>query len=89
MTRYKRLHLVGLAALGCVSSLQFQLRLVPQQSPLIADNKPLVDSEALQASISSEKLLARAKDLYEIAKLGEEEYNHPTRVIGSKGTWFY
>jgi aminopeptidase Y len=45
----------------------------------------LVKTEALQASISSERLLARAKDLYEIAKLGEGEYNHPTRVIGSQG----
>ena len=26
-----------------------------------------------------------AKKMYEIAKLGEEEYNHPTRVIGSAG----
>ncbi|KAF2125190.1 aminopeptidase Y precursor [Dothidotthia symphoricarpi CBS 119687] len=29
--------------------------------------------------------MTRAKKLYEIAKLGEEEYNHPTRVIGSDG----
>lgn len=29
--------------------------------------------------------MARAKKMYEIAKLGEEEYNHPTRVIGSAG----
>lgn len=48
--------------------------------------KPLVDTEALQDAISADNLLARAKELYEIAKLGEEEYNHPTRVIGSDGT---
>ena len=47
--------------------------------------KPLVDSSALQDLISGDKLYARAKKLYEIAKLGEEEYNHPTRVIGSAG----
>ncbi|KAI1865762.1 hypothetical protein JX265_008085 [Neoarthrinium moseri] len=48
-------------------------------------SKPLVSTEALQHSIKSDNLLARAKDLYKIAKLGEDEYNHPTRVIGSEG----
>jgi aminopeptidase Y len=41
----------------------------------------------LQKSIKPENLEARAKDLYEIAKNGEEEYGHPTRVIGSEGTF--
>jgi len=45
----------------------------------------LVNSSELQDLISGDKLFARAKKLYEIAKLGEEEYNHPTRVIGSAG----
>jgi aminopeptidase Y len=49
------------------------------------DEKPLVDSEALQDLISGDRLMKRAKELFEIAKLGEEEYNHPTRVIGSDG----
>jgi aminopeptidase Y len=49
------------------------------------NHKPLVDTESLQAAIKSENLLARAKDLYKIAELGEPEYNHPTRVIGSAG----
>ncbi|TPX16536.1 uncharacterized protein E0L32_003830 [Thyridium curvatum] len=57
------------------------------QAPLGADvaasKKPLIDSEALQARIKVDNLLTRAEELYEIAKLGEEEYNHPTRVIGS------
>lgn len=50
-----------------------------------AASKPLIDSEALQARISSSNLKKRAEKLYEIAKLGEKEYNHPTRVIGSDG----
>ena len=29
--------------------------------------------------------MARAEKLYEIAKLSEDQYNHPTRVIGSAG----
>jgi aminopeptidase Y len=48
--------------------------------------KPLVNSTELQDLISGDRLLARAKKLYEVAKLGEDEYNHPTRVIGSAGT---
>jgi aminopeptidase Y len=31
-------------------------------------------------------LLDRAKVLYSLAERGIDEYNHPTRVIGSKGT---
>lgn len=67
------------------------------QVPLLSSNnqallghpsgsKPLVNSTELQDLISGDRLLTRAKKLYEIAKLGEEEYNHPTRVIGSAGT---
>ena len=47
--------------------------------------KPLVNSTELQDLISGDRLQARAKELYEIAKLGQDEYNHPTRVIGSAG----
>ncbi|KAF2396299.1 Zn-dependent exopeptidase [Trichodelitschia bisporula] len=46
---------------------------------------PLVDSEKLQALIKGDALLARAEKLYAIAQLSEDEYNHPTRVIGSEG----
>ncbi|KAF1998774.1 aminopeptidase-like protein Y [Amniculicola lignicola CBS 123094] len=49
------------------------------------ETKPLVDSSELQDLISGDRLMARAKKLYEIAKLGEPEFNHPTRVIGSDG----
>lgn len=48
-------------------------------------SKPLVDTEALQALINKSELKARANDLYEIAKKGEDEYGHPTRVIGGEG----
>ncbi|KAF2810460.1 Zn-dependent exopeptidase [Mytilinidion resinicola] len=67
-----------------VSALQ-----IPFLGPLIPQNaitkKPLVSSEAIQADISSKALLKRAKELFKIAELGIDEYNHPTRVIGSKG----
>jgi hypothetical protein len=56
----------------------------PQQ-PVPYVDKPLVDTTSLQATIHSENLLARAETLFEIAKLAEADYNHPTRVIGSKG----
>lgn len=46
---------------------------------------PLVDTEKLQSLISAFQLEERANVLYEIAKKGEDEYGHPTRVIGSKG----
>ncbi|GAB7348936.1 hypothetical protein MBLNU459_g7622t1 [Dothideomycetes sp. NU459] len=45
----------------------------------------LVSSSALQSDIVIENLLHRAKQLSKIADLGIDEYNHPTRVIGSKG----
>lgn len=48
-------------------------------------DKPLVNSTELQDLISGDRLMTRAKKLYDIAKLGEDEYNHPTRVIGSAG----
>jgi aminopeptidase Y len=57
------------------------------QAPLghPSGSKPMVNSTELQDLISGERLMIRANKLYEIAKLGEEEYNHPTRVIGSAG----
>ncbi|RYP79077.1 hypothetical protein DL771_000055 [Monosporascus sp. 5C6A] len=83
------MHVLGTvtAAFGCASALQFQKPLVTQEDLPSAGNldRPLVDSEELQAKITKDKLLVRAKELYEIAKLSEDEYNHPTRVIGSHG----
>lgn len=49
------------------------------------ETKPAINSTELQDLISGDRLMVRAKKLYEIAKLGEDEYNHPTRVIGSAG----
>ena len=61
---------------------------INSQAPLTGDNKKLlVDSVSLQDAIEAQSLLSRAKKLYEIAKLGEPEYNHPTRVIGSQGAF--
>ncbi|KAH6679978.1 peptidase family M28 [Plectosphaerella plurivora] len=89
------LRLAGLAALGVSVLVQAQ----DQQAPLVVDvdevaqpavtsgKKPLIDTEALQDLIKGDNLLERAKTLYEIAKLGQDEYNHPTRVIGSDGHW--
>lgn len=56
-----------------------------QAQPASTADKPLVDSEELQAAISADKLLARAKELFHIAELSRDEYNRPTRVIGSAG----
>ncbi|XRM36631.1 Aminopeptidase Y [Aspergillus tubingensis] len=50
-----------------------------------AGEKPLISSPLLQEQVKAENLLDRARQLYKIAELGEDEYNHPTRVIGSKG----
>lgn len=84
------LRLAAFAALGSVCALQIPLVHDSAQQTLVGpSHKPLVDSEALQAAIKAESLLARAEDLYKIAKLGENEYNHPTRVIGSAGESFH
>ncbi|KAK6835536.1 hypothetical protein RU639_002371 [Aspergillus parasiticus] len=61
-----------------------QLPLLQSQVPITSD-KELVSSSGLQSHVKAENLLKRAKELSKIADLGEEEYNHPTRVIGSKG----
>ena len=87
MTTLKTVALGALTVLGGVSALQDSLQrpLGVGNEQVAVKSKPVVDSEALQASINGDKLLARAKELYEIAKLSEDEYNHPTRVIGSQG----
>ncbi|PYH47027.1 Zn-dependent exopeptidase [Aspergillus saccharolyticus JOP 1030-1] len=74
------------ALLGPVGALQLPLfNAEASQSELSTSSKQLISSELLQEQVKAENLLKRAKELYEIAKLGEEEYQHPTRVIGSKG----
>lgn len=60
---------------------------IPQspQIPVAAGEKHLVSSDALQEQIDPASLLQRAKTLYHIAEQGIDEFNHPTRVIGSRG----
>ncbi|KAL1866662.1 hypothetical protein VTK73DRAFT_4565 [Phialemonium thermophilum] len=79
--------LAALAAVaGVGAALDYGAPDPESQAPLaVGGKRRLVSSELLQDAISGEKLFARAKELYEIAKLGEEEYNRPTRVIGSEG----
>lgn len=48
-------------------------------------SKPLIDTEALQDSISVDALFKRAEKFYKFAQSSEEDYGHPTRVIGSAG----
>ncbi|RDA92024.1 hypothetical protein CP533_0997 [Ophiocordyceps camponoti-saundersi (nom. inval.)] len=56
------------------------------QAPLTSlGGRSRVDPQELQDSISAENLKRRAEDLYEIAKRSEEDWGHPTRVIGSPG----
>ncbi|KAK4151628.1 hypothetical protein C8A00DRAFT_45203 [Chaetomidium leptoderma] len=88
----KHITIASLATLGAVSALGTnQKPLVdnaqpqPQISGDSSSARPLVNSEDLQATISTEALLKRAKRLFKIARLSEDEYNHPTRVIGSEG----
>ncbi|KAI1100238.1 Zn-dependent exopeptidase [Jackrogersella minutella] len=79
---------VLLAALCAVTASELQIPLLSQQEPLEPVNspaKPLIDTDKLQANINIENLVSRAKDLYNIAKLSEPEFGHPTRVIGSEG----
>jgi hypothetical protein len=75
------------ATIAGASALQIPFLSSLSQTPvqLSNDSKPLINSTALQDLISGDRLLTRAKKLFEIAKLGEIEYNHPTRVIGSAG----
>ncbi len=82
---------IALAA-AAVQALQVPLQ-KPVSSPEVDDvvyepqysKKSLVDSQTLQDLVDIKNLQRRAEKLYDIAKLSEEEYNHPTRVIGSRG----
>lgn len=80
---------LGLALLGEALASQQPLFASPASSQVpVIDGKELVSSESILGRIDANNLLKRAKKLYSIAELGEEEYNHPTRVIGSKGTYY-
>lgn len=83
--------MVFIQTLGALALLGFSVQ--AQQHPLVQtdpqdavfDSKRLVDSDALQAKIHGDNLLARAEDLYKLAELSIHDYNRPTRVIGSAG----
>lgn len=80
------LPLIALAALAAAIPTQDILRESSNeaQAPLAA-KKDVVSSDAVQELITAAGLKKRAEDLYEIAKKSLDEYNHPTRVIGSEG----
>lgn len=83
-------HLIFSTISSLVAASVIQHPLVdPADSQALINTKPLVSSNVIQGDISSNKLLERAKHLYELAELAAEEYNHPTRVIGSKGKLRY
>lgn len=77
---------VALALLGEASAIQLPLSLpkIPHIPNAVTERK-LVDSASLQERIDPDNLLARAKALFEVAGASVDEYNHPTRVIGSEG----
>ncbi|QDS77391.1 hypothetical protein FKW77_006069 [Venturia effusa] len=99
MAGLRSMCLAALAAYSATASpLQDPTPIIPPvpgpTSPSSSLQKPIIDTKALQATIQSENLLARAKTLSQIAKLSEDEYGHPTRVIGSAGhietmNWIY
>jgi hypothetical protein len=80
---YRLLSLVGISSVVAASAIQQPLHEPASQTPI--NTKELVSSTTLEAHITQKNLLERAKHLFKIAELGAEEYNHPTRVIGSKG----
>lgn len=81
---------VSLGLIGGISALGIPLPETLEQQTLAGDvQKELVSSSGLQDQIHVSNLLDRAKTLYSIAERGIDEYNHPTRVIGSKGTSEY
>lgn len=82
------IHLLCTAFALTAEGAALQLPLFGASEPQIpVAGKELISSSALQSQIDVGKLLNRAKHLYSIAELGSDEYNHPTRVIGSKGSF--
>lgn len=75
-------------ALGEASAFQLPLFHKSQQAPISVAGRDLVSSTALQDRIDPDNLLGRAKELYHIAEAAVDEYNHPTRVIGSQGMFY-
>ena len=82
---------LAVASVLAVASAQLQVPIVNMDdfktgsASAAGGDRPLVDSERLQELINTDNLLKRANELYAIAELSHDEYNHPTRVIGSLG----
>ena len=83
----KLLSLAGSAGLAAAAAFDAQIPLAQEPVDVVpaSGDANLIDSQKLQDTIKAENLMARAEKLYEIAKLSEDQYNHPTRVIGSAG----
>jgi len=81
---HQQLLLLTGSSLAAGSIIQHPLHESTESQALI-NTKPLVSSQALQDDIGVAALLKRAKDFSKIADLSFDEYNHPTRVIGSEG----
>lgn len=73
-----------LLAIGEASA--FQIPLFSQKTPYTVSGE-LVSSTSLQDRIDIDALFGRAEKLYQIAESSIDEYGHPTRVIGSEGTF--
>lgn len=84
---YNLLPLISLSVLtGAVIPPQQPLaQIAHSEARVIHHPEELVSSASLQAHITKDALLQRAKHLSKIADEGILEYNHPTRVIGSQG----
>lgn len=74
-----------LGSLSIVAALQRPFVPSREQLSIGIEGKALVTSAKLQADITADNLLKRAKHLSKIADEGIDEYNHPTRVIGGQG----
>ncbi|KHN99701.1 aminopeptidase Y precursor [Metarhizium album ARSEF 1941] len=88
MTRLSSL--VALSAAAAAVALQLPLqRPIKDALANPADDprhpRPLVTSHLLQDTIDQRRLRERAEQLYALAQKSEDEFNHPTRVIGSAG----
>lgn len=79
------LRLLTYAGAATAAQIPLQYSSGAQSTLNTAGKSGLVTSSGLQSDITIDKLLDRAKKLSKIADLGFDEYNHPTRVIGSKG----
>jgi hypothetical protein len=79
----RTLAFLAISSLAASSTIQYPLGV--QSDPDAVTKKPIVTSEGIQDDISADALLDRAQHLFSLAELSLDEYNHPTRVIGSKG----